>query len=322
MKKIAFLLLVLSLTRVAVAYAETNTVTNPTTSNQQNYFFGNSAQATANLNQVLALLVGPRGVPGPAGVAGKDGFVGLNGENGKDGLPGAPGAVGPQGPAGLNGKDGVNGTNGTNGINGSQGPAGPPGPGSNAAYAVIPIAVGDATACNSLGGLKYVPTSGVETLVCNYGVGTGTGNLLNIQNGYASGAMSGTSCQGTNPIGISLSRHFDGSLFVFGDIAVSNVSDSATAQNAHGCLHKHLNFYFKINTDNTVPLDDSTDYTWGRVVKCSFEITGTSFTASASDTGACTTSTDANGSSYGSSTFAMGNISTADYINKIGFEIV
>ncbi len=314
MKKFAFLLLVLSMTRVAVAYAETNTASTGTNTNQQNYFFGNSAQAAANLNQVLALLVGPRGVPGPAGVAGKDGFVGLNGQNGKDGLPGAPGAVGPQGPAGLNGKDGLN------GAPGAQGPAGPAGNGGNAAYAVIPIDATNTTDCPSgLGGLKYHPNTGNDTIVCNGGAGSGTGNLLNIQNGYASGAMNGTSCQGTTSIGISLSRTFNGNDFVFGNIAITSVSDSVTAQNPTGCLGKTLNFYFKINGSGS--LNNSGDYTNGRFVRCSYNITGTSFTANAA-TAACVTSTDSTGSAYGSTLFALEKISTADYINKIGFEIV
>ena len=66
MKKFAVILLVLSLTRIGVAYADS---TNSASS--QDYFFGTKA-AAANLNQVLALLVGPQGPPGAAGVAGKD----------------------------------------------------------------------------------------------------------------------------------------------------------------------------------------------------------------------------------------------------------
>jgi len=125
-KKIGFLLLVLTLSRVAVAYAATTT----TPATNQNFFFGNSASGNAALNQVLALLVGPKGDPGPAGVAGKDGFVGMNGQNGQDGLPGAPGAVGPQGPAGPAGATGPRGpagpagANGTNGTGGTGGGAG------------------------------------------------------------------------------------------------------------------------------------------------------------------------------------------------------
>ena len=72
MKKLTIVLLILSLTRIGVAYADT---TNPATT--QDYFFG-TKEASANLNQVLALLVGPAGTPGPAGVAGKDGLIGLN----------------------------------------------------------------------------------------------------------------------------------------------------------------------------------------------------------------------------------------------------
>ena len=63
MKKFAVILLVLSLTRIGVAYADSTNTTN-----SQNYFFGTKS-AAANLNQVLALLVGPKGDPGPAGVA-------------------------------------------------------------------------------------------------------------------------------------------------------------------------------------------------------------------------------------------------------------
>ena len=97
MKKFALLLLLVSLTRIGVAYADT------TNSNSGDYLF-NSQQAAANLNQVLALLVGPKGDPGPAGVAGKDGLIGINGV---DGLPGAPGAAGQDGRNGVDGKDGV-----------------------------------------------------------------------------------------------------------------------------------------------------------------------------------------------------------------------
>jgi hypothetical protein len=103
-KKVIFILMVISLTRIGVAYADTNS---PLTSNK--YFFGTkTSPAAANqLNQVLALLVGPQGKPGVAGVAGRDGMIGARG------LPGAPGPVGLTGPAGPSG---------------GAGPAGPAGP--------------------------------------------------------------------------------------------------------------------------------------------------------------------------------------------------
>ena len=101
MKKFAVILLVLSLTRIGVAYADSTN-----SSDSQNYFFGTKS-AAENLNQVLALLVGPKGDPGPAGVAGKDGLIGMDGKDGvdgkdgRDGLDGAPGAVGVAGSSVL-----------------------------------------------------------------------------------------------------------------------------------------------------------------------------------------------------------------------------
>jgi hypothetical protein len=65
--------------------------------NIQNFFLGNAPATSGDLNQVLALLVGPQGPPGAAGVAGKDGFVGLNGQDGRDGIDGAPGVAGAEG---------------------------------------------------------------------------------------------------------------------------------------------------------------------------------------------------------------------------------
>jgi len=105
--------------------------------NIQNFFLGNAPATSGDLNQVLALLVGPEGPPGPAGVAGKDGFVGLNGQDGKDGLDGAPGPAGEPGPAGAPG----------------------------ASVAVVALPVGDRNC--PIGGSKLVDASGAETFICN-----------------------------------------------------------------------------------------------------------------------------------------------------------
>lgn len=147
MKKFGLILLVLTLSRVAVAYAATPPADTSSASSlsatNNNYFFGGGAAGTAALNQVLALLVGPKGDVGPAGVAGKNGLNGLNGVNGLPGAPGEVGATGPQGPAGKNG------INGLNGVNGAQGPAGPAGAngtggggGGNLTYGAGQIAIG------------------------------------------------------------------------------------------------------------------------------------------------------------------------------------
>jgi hypothetical protein len=120
MKKMTLFLAILILSRVGVAFGAD---TSP--NGLQNFFLGTSNANTANINQVLALLVGPAGPPGAAGVAGRDGFSGLNGV---EGMPGAPGPVGQTGPQGLQGLQGVAGPAGAAGTAGAQGPAGPAGP--------------------------------------------------------------------------------------------------------------------------------------------------------------------------------------------------
>jgi hypothetical protein len=108
--------------------------------NIQNFFLGNAPATSGDLNQVLALLVGPQGPPGAAGVAGKDGFVGLNGQDGRDGIDGAPGVAGAQGAVGATGAAG-------------------------ASVAVVVLQVGDANC--PIGGSKLVDASGAETFICN-----------------------------------------------------------------------------------------------------------------------------------------------------------
>jgi hypothetical protein len=120
MKKMTLFLAILILSRVGIAYGA-----DAAPNGLQNFFIGTSNANTANINQVLALLVGPAGPPGAAGVAGRDGFSGLNGV---DGMPGAPGPVGQTGPQGVQGLQGLQGIAGPAGAAGAQGPAGPAGP--------------------------------------------------------------------------------------------------------------------------------------------------------------------------------------------------
>jgi hypothetical protein len=118
MKRFITLLLVLSLFKIGSAYAATPANTN----NNSRIIFGTTNAKTANVNQVLALLVGPQGRIGPVGLTGPRGFQGINGQ---DGLPGAPGpagatgATGPAGPAGPAGPKGDDGAPGTGGSGGS-----------------------------------------------------------------------------------------------------------------------------------------------------------------------------------------------------------
>ncbi|MFZ9909596.1 MAG: hypothetical protein ACO3EX_02590, partial [Candidatus Nanopelagicaceae bacterium] len=102
MKRLALFLLIMTLTGAGVSYAETN---NPI----QNFFLGDQQLSGTGLNQVLSLLVGPEGKPGPAGVRGRDGAAGLNGN---DGAPGPQGPAGETGAQGLQGLPGIPGTPG------------------------------------------------------------------------------------------------------------------------------------------------------------------------------------------------------------------
>jgi hypothetical protein len=123
MKRFITLLLVLSLFKIGTAYAATPTNTN----DNSRIIFGTTKAKNANVNQVLALLVGPQGRVGPVGLAGPRGFQGINGQNGLPGAPGPAGATGatgatgasgpagPAGPAGPKGDDGAPGTGGSGG---------------------------------------------------------------------------------------------------------------------------------------------------------------------------------------------------------------
>ncbi|CAB4773944.1 unannotated protein [freshwater metagenome] len=116
MKKMTLFLAILILSRIGIAYGA-----DLAPNGLQNFFLGSTNASAGNINQVLALLVGPEGPPGPAGVAGRDGFVGMNGV---DGMPGAPGATGEAGPQGAQGVPGVQGLPGATGATGPQGVAG------------------------------------------------------------------------------------------------------------------------------------------------------------------------------------------------------
>jgi len=232
-KKIALILLVLTFSRVAVAYAATPGPISPTDTapvTTDNYFFGNTVPASANLNQVLALLVGPKGDIGPAGVAGKDGFVGLNGQDGKDGLDGAPGAVGPAGRDGINGVAGPAGPAGPAGAGGGGGGGGGGGVG---LFAVIPIAL-NTSDCNGLGGTKIIGVDGTPNFVCNGAVGANSYSL-----GFADGTVALGNCQpSAETVTVTVDRAFDGTEFRFTSFNFANISNA--------CNGKHLSVNMKM----------------------------------------------------------------------------
>ena len=83
-----------------------------------NFFLGSPSITESNLNQVLGLLVGADGQPGPAGVSGANGINGING------LPGVPGSQGVPGAQGVKGDPGLPGTPGAPGKDGGIGSVG------------------------------------------------------------------------------------------------------------------------------------------------------------------------------------------------------
>jgi hypothetical protein len=168
MKKLVFFILVLLLVR-GVTFTAVGA--SGRLLQYENLLLGTEIGNTGNLNQVLAVLVGPQGRAGAAGVAGKNGFVGLNGAAGKDGIPGAPGPVGPsgipglQGLAGAPGRDGAQGPAGAPGRDGAQGPAGAPGSGGGSAIAIVSLPSGDPN-CPS-GGTKFIAADSSQSFACN-----------------------------------------------------------------------------------------------------------------------------------------------------------
>ena len=304
MKKFAVVLLVLSLTRVGVAYADSTN-----SSNSQNYFFGTKS-AAANLNQVLALLVGPKGDPGPAGVAGKDGLIGMDGKDGKDGKDGLNGAPGV---AGVPGKDGVS---------------------------VLSVAFTGAQGTCLAGGVKFTAADGTITYACNgrNGVdgatgatgatgpaGTGGGGGGSSGFTYAQGELSGT-CD--DYIFIKPVREFTQNGFIFAGFKIGDATKPAiTGATSNGgvasaCLTQKVTFEFFTNKSyntakysandhivcisngflNTYPIDGNGTIT----------LSGGTSGNPASDDFACTSSTGA---------IALADLNTDDYTNKIGFSI-
>jgi hypothetical protein len=291
MKKFALVLLVLSLTRIGVAYADSTSTTN-----SQNYFFGTKS-AAANLNQVLALLVGPKGDPGPAGVAGKDGLIGMNGKDGKDGLNGAPGVAGAPGADGKS---------------------------------VLSVAFTGAQGNCNAGGVKFTDGNGVVTYACNGANGLNGANGANGTNGtngtgggggtlgYGQGEVAVTGCEADNVISINVTRQFTGTDFVFKSFNLGN--PTVTNGDIHDtCATKTVAFYLKMKASGLV---NTTDYTANDVVKCSYTLPSAAgwpagspqFTLDSTLLSCATVRTPG-------TTFPLSNVNTADYTDRIGFEI-
>jgi hypothetical protein len=184
-KRITFFLLILMISKIGTSYAAPTTTTSPI----QNFFVGGAKTDRLSINQVLSLIVGPEGKPGPAG---------RNGIAGRDGRPG------PAGPAGAQG------------LAGAQGPAGPAGgsgaPGAPGASVVTtrftassPLAIAN---CSGRGGAAFT-IGGVTSYACDGGGGgnatLGTGQGIVDVIGCAAGELE------TQEVTVRLLHHFDNS---------------------------------------------------------------------------------------------------------------
>lgn len=220
MKKLLFFILILLFARGATFF-EANVGGKPM--QYENLLLGFELGANGNLNQVLAVLVGPEGRAGAAGVAGKNGFVGINGTVGQNGIDGAPGPVGPSGApgiAGTSGRDGIIGRDGAPGIagrNGAAGPAGAPGSSSSGggAIAMISLPAGDLN-CPT-GGTKFVASDASASYACNGSKGDVA---------FSAGVGSISVCD--DAIDIGMISHLDPKLgrFILDGIRVSNMDST------------------------------------------------------------------------------------------------
>lgn len=323
MKKFAILLVVLSLTRIGVAYADTTKA-----ADSQNYFFGTKS-AAANLNQVLALLVGPKGDPGAAGVAGKDGLIGMNGIDGKDG------------------KDGLNGLDGAPGAVGQAGAGG--------ASVLAASFTGVQGGCTA-GGVKFTDGAGKITFACNGINGadgqSGTGNggtttITNIVSGpvsgytYAQGAVLVGTCDSfvsIKPIRSFTRMGFGFAGFVIGDTSTV-INDSSTTLNggvSTTCDSNLVKIEFFTDSaysdapyvadDHIVCTSENQLGAYGAVTSGSRAVKfngGTYKTATdpGRSSALLTGDFDCRADSAPSNRFALVYINTADYTDKIGFQI-
>ena len=218
MRRLALFLFIMTFAGAGVSYAETD---NPI----QNFFLGDQQLSGTGFNQVLSLLIGPEGKPGPAGVRGRDGAAGLNGVDGAPGLPGATGAQGPQGEPGES-------------------------------VVAIQLAVGSTNCPN--GGTQITDGSGIITFVCNGERGpagpagpsgaVGATGATGAQ-GPAGTGSGGTTINGTGQISLgtcddNLNVRFR-SLFVASGFILRNINMEDLAE---ACNNRYLSVFFPIKT--------------------------------------------------------------------------
>lgn len=317
MKKLVIILVILTFTKMGVAYADTDA---PLTI--RNFFLGSTPSGDANINQVLALLVGPQGEPGPVGVAGRDGFIGMNGEDGRDGIDGAPGSIGPQGIPGLSGAAGAQGVAGVAGARGPAGPAGASGASGASGATVLAIVVANGTSeCSGNGGTKFV-TAGSTTYACNGVAGSGSGGSGGTTFTFGQGQVQIGTCDADATVGFTFPTRWSGTDFFLNQVSVTGVDGA--------CIGATLKLYFKIKTTGPIYVPSS-NYALGDIVICEHPLTASepglganpaTLTTNAFAVASSVTCSRTNSSGASRPSIPLGDIGTRDLSDWVGFEIM
>jgi hypothetical protein len=317
MKKLAFLLIFLSVTRIGVAYAE-ETAANINGS----FFFGTSSSSAGDVvNGVLALLIGPEGRPGLLGPEGRSAYQ-IAVENGFDGneVDWLLSLAGPKGEsayeaavaAGFSGTkdDWLKSLVGTPGASGAGGVAG---------TGVTVVNEPSGANCAN-GGYRLTSATGVA-YVCNGTNGTGGGGSGGTTSD-GKGLLTVGSCTDTATVGVK--SRFTGTDFVMDNLTISGLTNS--------CAGKTFNFYYAIDSNTSTVLKNPAGvYTHGNSIKCTLDYPGTTATkvpavgAWGTAPNPQLTITSANSVCRvdgGSTDFDIDKISTADYTNIIAIEIL
>jgi hypothetical protein len=181
---------------------------------------------------------------------------------------------------------------------------------------LVTLTAGDANCAN--GGTRITSSSGT-VYVCNGSNGTGGGSGGSL--GYGAGEVSIGSCTDTATVGVR--PRFTGSDFVFDSFSISGLTSN--------CVGKTFNFYFGVSTNTSIALKNTTgDYTHSDKIKCTLAWPGTAATkipAQSSWGSSPQLAIDSSNSTCSTirtpgTTFRLDKISTADYTNAIGFEIL
>ena len=265
MKKLAVILLALSLIRVGVAYADTNTV-------QSDEFATGSRTVSLDAKTLLYFVPGEKGEDGTDGTDGTDGEDGTDGTDGQDGANGEDGTsvstvtfTGERGGC-LNGGVQINAVNAVSYIcNGSTGTG------------VISVLFNGSRGTCTAGGVQLTDSTGAITYACNGTSGANGNNGRDGRDGTnstggtsdgstteAQGVLSISSCESDTAIAVNPVRLFDGENFHFDQVQLGEAS-SALGDIEARCAERIVSFFFTIATSR--PLVSSL-YNAGEVIKC------------------------------------------------------